>query len=533
MAMRVRNLSSLKTLNPIHGNEIILLERKKKNDELIVNRLPHEVLSRIMLIGVESDHIIWRWGSRNIQSQQNASHVCSHWRAVAISAPLLWTFIHITSSVPSEYVALYLTRAGSTALLEIAIDLLSAIDAHKYNMDQSGVNVDQKYAHTLFGVFFDILGTLGTQGAQTIRWRSLLVRINQLYAPVLPYLISGLATSPVPNLQQLRFDYHGDAHWDGFRQFGVERSEGWNSEGTSLSSSLHCLELVLPYSYEFGSTWVFTKLKELTIISSYLNPSGLSNLLLSNLQLESLCLGDGNSSRFDRIPLVNPELRSGRCTEMPSLRSLSIHTYNDASWALRILTVIRATGLRRLSLKYAVEDYEDVQNLVTYIQTGFDLTNPMIGSVSGHQSIYPSAQSLDISYFMCHKVQWVMLVSSFPELTHLVVREQQFILMNESLWLFPQLEYLGVMDLPVHAEVLLNYLPRRVDACGLPIKEVKAQGGRLRLRASQPDPLGLAEHHPSVPPAYEYYYQYDEDTTMGDLQSLERQSASGSMFHRI
>ncbi|CAE6450563.1 unnamed protein product [Rhizoctonia solani] len=514
-----------------HKNDTIS-ERKQSNGKLMINRLPSEVLSRIMFIGVHSDQRVWRWGPRKMGSQQIASHVCSRWRDVAIHTPELWTFIHIGSTIPSDHSAIYLSRAGSIDLLDVAIDLSSPFgiyDPADPEQHDQVLFFKQGDSRELFQELSGILNLLTAHGAETSRWRSLLIRTEELGGQELSSLIECFGQCSVPNLQRLYLGHYRTTFGRMLLDDDIDHSTGQISEGArtffeSLSSNLLCLELELSFPYIFESTWTFTKLKTLTIVSYKLGYFQLATLLLNNPQLEHLCLSDDDEPRSivrsqtgsDRFPLADQRIFA------PSLRSLSIHTKNRAIRARQILAAIEAAGLHSFALKCIPKDPKHIQSLVTYITLGPDDHTESPGL--GGSSIFPSLQCLDISHFACTRNQTSDLVSAFPELTHLVVGEQQLLWLGETPSKIPEDQTLGVLGLTGRAKAAMDFLSRRAPASN-PIKEVKAKGGRLKLSVTRHKKLGLALSCLFDSPAYEHY-QCDEDVTIGDLQSLERRSAS-------
>ncbi|KAH7326871.1 hypothetical protein B0J17DRAFT_680959 [Rhizoctonia solani] len=482
-------LSNISSINNHH-----LVKQERKNNKLAVHRLSAEVLSRIMLIGVESDRRVRCWGSRKVGSQQIASHVCRYWRIVATNTPMLWTFVHIASIVPSYRDVLYLIRAGPTAPLDIAIDLTSN------NMKLI--------------LLSGMMRAITSQGAQTTRWRSLLVCIDKKSSAILSGLLEWLGQNPVPSLQRLYFDFgcnkdSSGSHWPSAATTSPNDIISANARAylMSLSSNLLCYELALPSAYTFGLTRdMFTNLRELTIISHKIMPNELSDLLLSNPQLEYLCL----STADDRIPrrpfhsLTQPDTSTIRRTVAPSLCSLFIGSDNDVNWALRVLMTIEATGLQDFALKCDTCNSEDLRRVVTYITTG---VRPSYSMGTNACPIFPSLQSLDLSRFTCDRDQFINLVSSYPELPHIALKGKQIQWLNEASSIFHQLESLGVLGIPAYADSVKKFISRQ-EAAGHPIKEAP----RLMLNS------------PFAPPGYMYSkYEYD---VIGDLQNLRGRSTN-------
>ncbi|CAE6452042.1 unnamed protein product, partial [Rhizoctonia solani] len=279
------------TTSIVYDNGLELLKRKKKNSELTINRLPHEILSHILLIGTEFDRKVWRWESENPQSQHVASHVCSHWREVAVGTPSLWTFIHVLGP-PDKYTILYITRSGD-APLDILIDMFTLVPYPNFPYDPT-LNI---------GPTSDVLQFLVNHGAAVHRWRSLFARIPE--SDLVPVFINFLNNNSPRWLQLLRFEC---ASWifprdDNNEVFLVGTSEGtrkaYDKSSTLFGSSLPSLrelELVsmsASYVHIPKSITAIRALLTLSISPSAPYSIDLVNLLSSNPQLESLHLQSG------------------------------------------------------------------------------------------------------------------------------------------------------------------------------------------------------------------------------------------------
>ncbi|KDN47791.1 hypothetical protein RSAG8_03211, partial [Rhizoctonia solani AG-8 WAC10335] len=279
-----------------------------------------------------------------------------------------------------------------------------------------------------------------------------------------------------------------------------------------IAIEMHRDLVFAPHELIFLSTQEFAKLTTLTITSYRLDPPELSTILLSNPQLESLRLYDGpcrEAPDHDQIDFH----RMSR-TSAPSLRSLFIQTTNNNSWALQIAIVIQAPGLTHFAFECGAK-YPDKHRLVAYITTGVRSANATKSDSVG-VPIYPSLQSLDVRRFLCQKKHFTDLISSFPHLTCLTACADKVQWLDATPWVLPKLQYLGLPDLPANHHVVQGLLSRRADI-DIPIKEVEAKGGCLRMGTAQHKPLNL-EFCPSVALKYEYYR--GDDTTVGSLQSL-------------
>ncbi|KAH7326873.1 hypothetical protein B0J17DRAFT_632813 [Rhizoctonia solani] len=466
-------------------------KQRKKANKIIINQLPPEILSYIMLFGVESDRRVWSWDTSTIGSQWVASQVCRHWRDVAINTPFLWTFVPIRNALLSDYTSLKLTRAGSTALLDIAVDM-ACPEGYRINTDG--------------GLFSRILYFLITHGAESYRWKALLIRSGVDQSQTLTDLAAFTGQHSVPNLQRLCFDCSKRAD---------ETQESRSSQISFGSlSNLRYLELISsPHDHSFLSVQSFTKLTTLAIVSYGLDSARLSNVILSNPQLETLRLKDGNRSlghRFANISHINR-------IKAPSLRWLLIQTGSNPSWALCMAITIHAPGLHHFALRCGSIHPDRLQRLMAYITTGVRSPN-LTKSDSAGNSIYPSLRSLDICRISCQKDTFQSLISSFLHLTHLTAGIEQVGWMHEAPWMLPKLRYLGAHGLPAKNDAIMGLLSRRGDI-GIPINEIWVQGGCLRLRATHHKPLSCQNYIPSVAFAYEYY-EHEDVVIEEDLQVL-------------
>ncbi|KAJ6617394.1 hypothetical protein B0H10DRAFT_1914386 [Mycena sp. CBHHK59/15] len=108
------------TLAALEGRVKVL--RQKRNDVLehvhrgtmllsVLRRLPADILGEVFAWAVlfsyrDARGSTWKWMERNPWA---LSHVCSRWRAIAISLPLLWS--HIESGVPPRMLAALIARS--------------------------------------------------------------------------------------------------------------------------------------------------------------------------------------------------------------------------------------------------------------------------------------------------------------------------------------------------------------------------------------------------------------------------------------
>ncbi|KAH7326864.1 hypothetical protein B0J17DRAFT_710138 [Rhizoctonia solani] len=510
------------TTNPAYGDNLALLERKKKNGELTINRLPPEILSHILLIGTELDRKVWRWESQNAQSQRVASHVCSHWRDVAVGTPSLWTFIHILGP-PDEYIALYITRSGD-APLDILIDMFTLVPYPNFPYDPT----------LSIRPTSDVLQFLTTHGASAHRWRSLFVRTPEL--DLLPVFINFLNHNSPRCLQLLRFEC---ANWIFPHENNNETFLGdvlggicpYDKSSTLLGSSLLSLrelELVsisASYVHIPKPIAAIPTLRTLSVAPCSPYPIDLTNLLSSNPQLESLHLQSGYHYGYE--PRLNrPDSDLIQPVVLPSLRNLYINAVDNALWVTQMLSTIKAPGLYHLAIRSFNQftfGSEQRKRLVSYISAGSD-TDAVNVSDSGLDSIrtYSSIQSFNIFHFPCKKKEFMRLIKSLPQLTHLTVRRKQAEWLNEAPWMLPQLESVEAPHLATEAAMRLLHL--RTEA-GTPLKLIRSQGGYMQLTGLHPGAIDVTRGgSTTVVPKYEYFRCDKETYAAGDWHSIQRRS---------
>ncbi|CAE6393751.1 unnamed protein product [Rhizoctonia solani] len=499
-------------------NDLAPLERRNENSKLTINKLPPEILSYILLIGTESDRGTWRWKWRKVGSQHIASHVCSHWRDVSVGTPSLWKFIHIFG-LPNEYTSLCITRAGNT-LLDVLIDMFELVPYPNFPYNPV-LSTKPTY---------EILRFLTMHGAGAHRWRSLFVRFPE--SDLLPMFIGFLNNNSPAYLRLLHFEC---ANWSFRHEDSIDElilagssediGQVHNLSSTLLGSSLSSLvdlELVSSsgnYTYTPLYVTSLPTLRTLSITPSSPYIPDLANLLLLNPQLESLSLHGGyyygDGARSNR-----PDRYATRPVVLPALRSLYISAVDDALWVVNILSTIRAPMLSELAIRsfnQCTFGGEQRESLVSYLASG----GPGHSDTT-YAPAYPSLQSFNVFHFPCRKKEFTRLMSSMPQLTHLIARRKQAEWLSGALWMLPKLESLEVPQISVDAAMKLLRL--RVEA-GVPIKSIKLQGGSIRSTTLRTEIFdSTSEWHPNAIPKYEYHRNGNTTEPLGDLRSIQQRS---------
>lgn len=435
--------------------------RRAQNSETIINKLPPELLSRIFLIGEAGRSIRQKVRKASyIGFQDLVTQVCSHWRNVAIGNPTLWTYIHITRTAPHRLAYLYLSRAGSTALFDIDIEMRS-----RY---WNSISTRSDWAHDVYrqiGYIPYMLHSLNAYGARIDRWKSLSVCVNE--PGTLPKFVKFLDTLAAPALRFLSFKWNIDQHSLGEEQevnasaFCVllDARDPHRLSETSVPN-LRCVELTsVPWRFLFSQDLlIFHGLTSLSLTAAYIRYtiSGLHRLLSSSPQLESLHISSG---------FVDRDSATEEFTErahLPLLCSLSVHTRILAHWALHVLKMVDAPGLQSLTIS-AVDEGDMHAGIAEYIATGNTLDN------LPNLSIYPTLRELDIYDFACPNKELLRMLVALPSVTHLSLCGNQAEVLGESPWPLPKLSFLNFPAQP-HAE-LEGVLYRRSEA-GYPVKAI-------------------------------------------------------------
>ncbi|CEL56415.1 hypothetical protein RSOLAG1IB_07801 [Rhizoctonia solani AG-1 IB] len=503
-----------------HCRDLALLERRYENSKLAINRLPPEILSHILFIGTDFDRGVWRWESREVGSQHIASHVCTHWRNIAIGTPGLWKFIHVLG-LPNEYTALCIARSGNT-LLDVLVDMFSLVPCPNYPYNPA---LSTKPAS-------EVLQFLTAHGAGAYRWRSLFVRFPE--SDLLPVFARFLNNNSPASLQLLQFEcadwsFNPEDNMDELIvanspiDFGGAPNVSRTLLGSSFSRLLE-LELVSSsgnYTYTQLHFRSLPTLRKLSISPFSPYSIDLTEILLFNPQLESLSLESGYYYG-DGARLNRPDRYEIRAVAMPALRSLYVGAVDNALWITHTLSIIKAPILSRLAIRsfnQCTFGGEQRGRLVSHLTSGGDAPGFLTSSDSAYAPAYPSLQSLDTFHFPCKKKEFMRLMSSTPQLVHLIARKKQAEWLGEAPWMLPKLGSLEVPQLSIDRAIKLLHL--RAEA-GAPIQLIRLQGGSFLSTTSYTETLyPTRTYRPNVMSKYEYRRHGEGTKTIGDLRSIQ------------
>ena len=167
-----------------------------------IHSLPVELLTRIFILGagydypysgspflLKPDEDYYAAPSSNFQLL--ASHVCQHWRQIALRTSCLWSILHFREPSHLERAKEFLTRCSTSGqLLDILVDTVAAQD------HIPGVTLCREEIQQVFGIIVP----------HVKRWRAfhLKVRENECKLAARQHLSS---CGPAPNLETLQL-YH-------------------------------------------------------------------------------------------------------------------------------------------------------------------------------------------------------------------------------------------------------------------------------------------------------------------------------------
>ncbi|KAF7795352.1 hypothetical protein EIP86_006509 [Pleurotus ostreatoroseus] len=93
-----------------------LIPRRSKQAMAAIHTLPIEILSRIFLLGLPDGEYPEFPPSAAPPFEVLVSHVCQHWRAVALRIPHLWAIVHLRTVPHIDRARQYLVRSGRVPL---------------------------------------------------------------------------------------------------------------------------------------------------------------------------------------------------------------------------------------------------------------------------------------------------------------------------------------------------------------------------------------------------------------------------------
>jgi hypothetical protein len=365
----------------------------------------------------------------------------------------------MTRPPPNQHAALYLSRSGYTALLDIDISMLSRY----WKEVKIGTN-DWANQATYIP---KLLEFLAFHGASTSRLKSLSIQSHQP-EPLFKF-IDILNAESAPALQCLSLEWRPYENlMDSIENARTRDIHNLPSDLRSLSGlslpNLHCVKLLsIPWGFVLDRpSPLLTGLTSLELTSAtYLTTySKLHELLSANPQLESLVINSraGNSLTTDI---------ASHTVQLSSLRNLSIQGGCYIEWVQDVLKMIEAPSLAKFTLSSLASFDERIVNLLRFIS----------------KPLYPALHELDISDIGDGSSEVADMCSSFPSITRLSISYAQAKILCRVPWVLPQLNFISfkyVDRVKSHLD-LGDILRRRADA-GFPIQVVELLGISSRIR---------------------------------------------------
>ncbi|KAH7339454.1 hypothetical protein B0J17DRAFT_655203 [Rhizoctonia solani] len=437
------------------------------NQRRLINSLPPEVLSRIFTLCEYANRTAWSIrndltrGHPNSFYQTTLPAVCSYWRGVALDTPVLWSRITLSDSPPFNLSALYLSRSGSKAPLDIEIRIT---DKHWGYSDSWTPKAHQA------------LPFIVTHGGKTSRWRSCWIQTNDLPAHLAT--LKFLLTSDLSILRYLELDYCGPEYTSRRLESGVY------SNFISTGSLFHDppiprLQIAVlrsvPNTCLFRNIGFF-QLTELTYLElDFCSPLPkliqLNGLLAACPRLAALFLDSILDSHFSGEPDQPDEPVELPRIRLPMLRSLALKyaLRTTVLWELGILKMIDAPNVQSFQLYLTSNRDFDCNPIFDYITRGDGVTGlgPIFPLLTGLGFFAPWDITADLR----------RLLSTFTGLTTLVLPEfPELTALMGTPWLAPKLTLLSLET--KEYEVLRDLIMLRHNA-GLPVKtvELKKQTG--------------------------------------------------------
>ncbi|CAE6474274.1 unnamed protein product [Rhizoctonia solani] len=387
--------------------------REASCDQRSTNSLPPEVLSYIFILCEYANRPTWSMRNAPSRGYSNSFYqltlpaVCKYWRSVALDTPMLWSRVTLSDSPPFRLSALYLSRSGAEAALDIEIKLTEKHWGYSSSWKPE--------AH-------QALPFIVARGGVTSRWRSCWIQTNDLPAHLatLKFLLS----SNLSMLQYLELDYCGPEYTSRRLESGVYSN--FISTGSLFhdppTSQLQIAVLrSVPNACLFRNIGSF-QLTNLTYLElDFCSPlpklEQLNGLLAACPRLTALFLDSMLESYFpSELGDPNEPVELPR-VHLPMLRSLALkHTIRSTVlWELGILKMMDAPNVQSLQLYLASNRIFDSDPIIEYITQG--------DGVASRGPIYPLLTSL--GFFLQADVTPDLrrLLSAYTRVTTLVLPE--------------------------------------------------------------------------------------------------------------
>ncbi|KAG8737771.1 hypothetical protein FRC11_001856, partial [Ceratobasidium sp. 423] len=314
---------------------------------------------------------------------------------VALASPTLWAHIHIREHLDDDSVALWVSRAGRDALLDIEIDILEPYCGVAF-FEIDDWTEQESHAARIFMFLCSLKA-----GPQ--RWRSLSLSVLQ---PEPPYkFIRLLNKQPAPNLRYLYFCSEPDWNDDEFDEdrplTKAHYRKAYSLSEHAVPNLLHAEFICVSWKYIFDRPKpLLSGLTTLDLSAGSWLPQlllpNLQKLLLANPKLRTLHISAGSASdyEFDRLP----DDQRPTPVHLASLITLSLDGGDNISLLWDLLWIISAPSVENLSLTSngIHEDDIFVPKIFDYITTGRLTESKVPISSLSNKPLFPLLRGLDI-----------------------------------------------------------------------------------------------------------------------------------------
>ncbi|KAL5639218.1 hypothetical protein ACGC1H_006655 [Rhizoctonia solani] len=452
--------------------------REQENNDIWINRLPTEILSRIFVIGEDMDQDKEEYDRSDdgpvLQFQELVAQVCRKWRTVVISMPMLWTYIHISGPKSFDSASMFLERSGETIPLDIEIDL----SEHHSDIDSWSEDSDDQEPEAKF--VQEALDFLVSKGGKPSRWARFIIWFEKPKA--LFTAIDFLIDAPLDNLRNLSLV---NTYVDQImvEDYVVEAMRDRDLSNSSLFREppplLHKLELSgVPSSFFFaqGNAPLVSNLThlELGFVLSLPPLMGLRALFVQNPRLESLCLDTSMIDMTDFEHKNATETRVG----MPFLRQFSLQEPISVGWGLSVIQMIDAPELEAFALN--LDQSQTIPDPIPFhIAYGKEIVNvdaeARPGAMFPRRPIYPVLKHLALGPFTGTSLALFAMLEALGTITRLdwELQDEEPVTINQALGdskFCPRLEHIRVYG--VHETDLVDLVKSRIRA-GAPLKTVE------------------------------------------------------------
>ncbi|KAI0056273.1 hypothetical protein BV25DRAFT_1864971 [Artomyces pyxidatus] len=347
-----------------------------------VHNLPVELLSRIFLLGYSDGldpHNPFKRAALEAAPtfELLVSHVCHHWRRVALRTPRLWTHLRVRQASHVDRARAFAERSR-TAHIDVYLEAAAAAD----HVSGRTLGLDD---------FAEVFAVLTPHSA---RWRSLVVRVNDLAGQDAAYkCLAGVGR--VPHLRTLQLWHLQD--WGSAQSLAAGTARPPRPLFVEHPPRLAHLSLVgvhLPWEQ---ASWV----RGLTHLELALHPEAVRPSAEQWERIFRRCPDLARLALHYSGPRVEPVSRPFRTIWLPQLTHLSLSD-TDLDMLCQILRQLVMPNVRTLELELPDQDY-----------------TPALELISG--KVFPHLDRLRVTALDCTADAWEAFLAAATTLSYLEV----------------------------------------------------------------------------------------------------------------